>query len=46
LVIMCMFHSVLDPRYLQVWNCISCFMLSYTWLTLYNLNSGLPHELT
>jgi hypothetical protein len=34
LVIMCMFHSVSDPRYLQVWDCISCFMLSYTWLTL------------
>ena len=34
LVVMCMSHSVSDPRYLQEWYLISCFMLSYTGLTL------------
>ena len=46
LVVMCTSHSVSDPRYLQEWYFVSCFMLSYTGLTLLHLNSGLPHELT
>ena len=46
LVVMCMYHSVSDPRYLQEWYFISCFMLSYTGLILLHSNSGLPHELT
>ena len=34
LVVMCTSHGVSDPRNLQEWYFISCFMLSYTRLTL------------